>query len=198
MQRVVNGFQWPEYDIVSSISVWGTLDALDAAVALCPQRRVAVHVGAGVGVWTKRLADAFGVVYAFEPDHDNFSHLCRNCDAPNVIRLQAALGGIAGHTALMGDRRDCGQIWLERKGNVPVLTLDSFKLEALDFLAITTEGFETYVLKGAGDTLAKHRPVVLAESSGKGWKYGFEEDDLDRAVTDYKVENRPPYKVLTP
>jgi hypothetical protein len=47
---------------------------------------------------------------------------------------------------------------------VPVTLLDTYRLQACDFLKIDVEGMECQVLEGAADTLARHKPVIYVEN----------------------------------
>ena len=63
------------------------------------------------------------------------------------------------------------------KLDVPVATLDSFDLEAVDMIKIDCEGFELQVLKGAVETLKRWRPALIVEQKPDNCsRYGH--DDL--------------------
>ena len=51
---------------------------------------------------------------------------------------------------------------------VPLRTIDSLKLDRLDFLKADVEGFEFEMLSGCAQTLQRCRPVVFVESVGPG------------------------------
>ena len=56
------------------------------ALGLTKQRRVALDVGAHVGIWTRHLAEEFDTVWAMEPNPENFDCLTRNTDdLDNVV-----------------------------------------------------------------------------------------------------------------
>jgi hypothetical protein len=46
---------------------------------------------------------------------------------------------------------------------VPMVSLDSLKLERLDLVKLDVEGMELDVLRGARATMEKHRPVMCIE-----------------------------------
>lgn len=46
---------------------------------------------------------------------------------------------------------------------VPLLAVDSFKFERVDFMKIDVEGMELSVLEGALKTIKKHKPILTIE-----------------------------------
>ncbi len=60
-----------------------------------------------------------------------------------------------------------------------------------------------FILRGAMQTLRAHKPVVFCRLQTKAWKYGFEDDDIDRmlekegyAVKHEEVADPFPFKVF--
>ena len=45
-----------------------------------------------------------------------------------------------------------------------MITLDSLKLERLDFMKVDVEGYELNVLKGGEETIKRYRPVIWCEA----------------------------------
>lgn len=64
---------------------------------------------------------------------------------------------------------NCGSSRIENNGSTPVScnTLDSFGLKNVSLIKIDTEGYEINVVKGAENTLKKHRPVIIAELASR-------------------------------
>ena len=59
-----------------------------------------------------------------------------------------------------------------------MVTLDSLHLADVSIIKIDCEGFEMAVLRGAEETLARWKPVVVVEQKkGHAQKYGFGETD---------------------
>lgn len=54
---------------------------------------------------------------------------------------------------------------------VEVHTLDSFKLENVDFIKIDVEGTELEVIKGARRTIMESKPMVIVEQKGNDQKF---------------------------
>jgi len=173
------------------------LHKLRAALAHQPtgRRRVAVDIGAHVGLWSMHLVKAFAHVHAFEPIPPHGDLWRRNVAASNATLHRTALGARSatvamevpeettgnGHVVIgrggcssavpripdvsNPDRRD---LWL----GVPMRTLDSFALEEVDFIKIDVEGFERPVIEGAVETILRYRPHVVVEQKGNETAYG--------------------------
>ncbi|MCA8292968.1 FkbM family methyltransferase [Burkholderia sp. AU30198] len=136
-----------------------------------------VEAGANLGSHTVMLSRAVGergTVYALEPQRHTFQLLCANLalnQRLNVRALQCAVGDTEGSVAfpvfdprspnnfgassLLGANRDTEP--------VPLRTLDSLDLPRVDFLKADVEGFEPNLIRGARDTLRRHRPIVYLE-----------------------------------
>lgn len=181
MDRTVNGLSWPEYDILHAFTAWKG-EPLKAVDPLLSERRIAVQAGGTVGVTTRELCKRFGAIYVFEPDADNFRHLVMNCPEPKVAKLQAALGEVHGMAGMQGMRQDCASFFIDGKGLVPVLRVDDFKFPFLDLLYLDCEGFEALAIRGGKETIERCKPVIFCRQETKGWKYGFEGDDIDREL----------------
>ena len=49
------------------------------------------------------------------------------------------------------------------KFQIPMLTIDSLKLNACDMIQLDVEGFEQFAISGAIETIKKFKPVIIAE-----------------------------------
>lgn len=179
IKRVVNGFSWPERDIACVAAVFEQMDSIDVVSKYCKEKRLVIQAGGNCGVWPKDLASKFKVVYTFEPDAENFTYLVQNCPEHNIVKIQAGLGAVHGMSGMTGSRKNCGEYWMEGTGFVPILKLDDFIFPYVDLICLDIEGFEHHALTGGLETIKKFKPPILAENKGKGWKYGYEEDDID-------------------
>jgi len=139
-----------------------------------------VDVGANVGVHTVRLASlvgADGEVIAIEPDPDVVRRTRRNVSLnglPNVRIIGAAASERAGELRLYrpGPRdTNRARASLMRHSyltgsvtTVPVVTVDDACGGApVALIKIDVEGHEAAVVRGAADTIARHRPSVVFE-----------------------------------
>lgn len=137
------------------------------SLAFVKQRRVALDIGANVGLWSRSLVKEFAQVIAFEPVALFRQCLELNVTAKNITVSPVALGnenttanmnlteGNTGHTHI--DPNSIGS------GDTPVVTLDSMNLAVADYMKLDCEGFEYRVLQGAEQTIQRCRPVVVVE-----------------------------------
>lgn len=131
---------------------------------------VSIDIGANIGTWARELAamSPAGKVYALEPASHTYALLERNAaEVSNVVPHRLALADEPGvmHLAYA---MSSGVRFLSNEGEpVTVETLDNFvegeKVSRVDFIKLDVEGAEMKVLKGAEETLRKHRPVVVFE-----------------------------------
>ena len=155
---------------------------VDRVIALCRQRRCAVQAGANGGIVPLKLAGAFGEVVAFEPFLGNFCAARLNLqDCENVTLYMAALGAkvascrvtLRDGNEIAGPVSNSGALQTRPSGLVPVMTIDMLALPACDLIMLDVEGDELPALRGAAQTIARHRPVIVAEDKGLGERYGI-------------------------
>lgn len=139
----------------------------DRSIQLCKHRRLALDVGANVGLWTRSLVTHFAQVVAFEPVPMFHECLSKNVTASNLLLESIALGdsnttarmniteGNTGHTHI--DPTSMGQ------GDTQVRTLDSRNYDNVDYIKLDCEGYEYRVLQGAVNTVKRCRPVIVIE-----------------------------------
>lgn len=162
-------------------------DRIAAALEFLPanRRRVAIDVGAHIGLWTRWLARDFVCTHAFEPIKRHLACLRQNLfdDYGYVEIHNCALGDVQGSIAM------CGTISTSGRSHVydPCLTskvteearcfpLDFYEYEDVDFIKIDVEGYETHVLEGARKTIKANHPVIVIEQLGHEERYGETRD----------------------
>ena len=145
----------------------------------------ALDIGANIGSITVALAKKVGpsgLVLAFEPQRPAYFCLCGNValthtinqtrcfnvavsDSDQVVQVPVVnlqkpfnVGGVR-----IGDEH-YDQACNLPKEDVPCVAIDQFDLERVDLMKIDVESMEAKVLKGASATIARCRPVVLAEA----------------------------------
>jgi FkbM family methyltransferase len=145
-------------------------DVLQAGLTYCRRRQVAVDIGAHVGLWARVLCDHFSRVLAFEPVFTDCFR--RNLeDKSNVTLYPVALSDRSGSVEMEVNEGNSGSTHVAsvptgRGETVPTATLDSYGLADVDLIKIDVEGWEYRVLRGAGETLLRCRPVVIFEHKG--------------------------------
>lgn len=154
----------------------------DAAMAHVRHRRVALDVGANIGLWSWLMARDFDQVHAFEPVADYAACWRQNVSGPRVHLHQLALGAAAG-TARMVCRTDgsCGDTTVDvgQGGSVvgedvEIRTLDSYAFNEVDLIKCDNEGYEVFVMHGGAKTIERCRPVVIVEQKpGHGKQFGL-------------------------
>lgn len=153
-------------------------DLIRKTVRVTSERRVAVDVGACVGMATIGLKHYFDKVIAFEADPRNYECLLKNTEflkdvtchnyavsdiSGKLVRLYRE-PGCCGHTTFAGG---------EEKNAVDVfsITLDDALINTpVDFIKIDVEGMEEFVLRGAAAILMMYKPTILLEISKANWK----------------------------
>lgn len=131
---------------------------------LARQRRVAVDVGAHVGLWAWPMAHMFQTVHAFEPMSNVRECFERNVPARNVIMHPVALGARPGRVEMQTAPGSSGDTHVvPAGGGVAVLPLDAFNLVDVDYIKIDCEGYEHEVVEGARKTLERCRPAICVE-----------------------------------
>jgi FkbM family methyltransferase len=156
-------------------------DELLSAGLLGTTRPNVVDVGANVGQFTTAVRTFFpgSTVTAFEPDPEVHAVLADNARRLGGVRTQAlAMGESASLLPLY--RHAISAMSTLRPGlverydphnlvMVPVVRLDDVTshLASVDLLKIDVEGFEVQVLKGATETLARTRLLLVEVSLGR-------------------------------
>jgi len=149
-----------------------------------------VDAGANIGLhslfFSKRVGKG-GKIYAFEPSTKIFSRLMahiRDNQLKNIEGFCLALGAKQGTAVVMDNEQDTSRTFLRsdlsdraETSTVTVETLDSFAkvrgLGKIDFLKIDVEGFESEILAGAMNLLARQEIKVI--------QIELDECSLDRA-----------------
>ena len=147
----------------------------------CIKLAIDIHVGAHVGIWTRRLANDFEKVIAFEPLKKHIECHKKNCEGlENVTLNEVALSHKKGTNIITTRDTNSGMSTMDTprwkwKKSFPQMiesrTLDSYKLPKIDFIKIDVEGWEEHVLEGGMKTILKHRPIMYIEIWDKNLTY---------------------------
>lgn len=149
-----------------------------------------VDVGANVGSYTLLACGVSGARgVAFEPIPDTFERMLENIRL-NHLEEQVdchnlGVGREEGVLLFTSDQNTTNHALAEGESSehateVRVVNLDSMLINQKPFLLkIDVEGFETPVLEGAMNTLAKPSlKAVIMELNGSGARYGFDEEAI--------------------
>jgi FkbM family methyltransferase len=185
-----------------------TLSPFEREIALLPRflaaEKIAIDVGANVGVFTTLMARHARKVLAFEPHPSCAAQLrslrLRNCEVIETalsdrngtapLRVPLAAGGdlhALSTLAAGNDFQTQPEIGGIRDVTVATTRLDTALASRLapadkvSFVKIDVEGHELAVLRGAADTVARHRPVLLVETEAR---HGVELDDVFTLLAD--------------
>jgi FkbM family methyltransferase len=139
---------------------------LRAALEHCKNFRVAVDVGAHVGMWTMQLQKKFRTVHAFEPVEE-----FRKCFVENVapgkigsLNLHCcALGASEGAISMHVNPEDTGGTHVSGDGEVHIQPMDIFGFDKVDFIKIDVEGLEFDVVRGGEETIRRCQPCMIIE-----------------------------------
>lgn len=152
--------------------------------------RMALDIGANVGIFSKHFGSRFQNVIAFEPCSGNFEALLANVPS-NVECRKQAVGNEMGWADVHFTPRQCGGAHVcsmdddervvtnpnivvnpENVERVELITIDSLDLEHCDLIKLDVQGCEEIVLRGAMRTIKRCRPVIILEEKPMGGKDG--------------------------
>jgi FkbM family methyltransferase len=151
----------------------------DAAMQFVQRKRVAIDVGAHVGLWSYWMAQDFGLL------HEHIDCWRKNMDGFwNAELHPVALGNDVREVGLETGESSSGDTAVKVDGTgVAMGTLDSYAFQNVDLLKIDCEGYEVFVLEGAQDMLVRCQPVVIVEQKpGHGQRFGRGEKDAVRLL----------------
>jgi FkbM family methyltransferase len=155
---------------------------------------IILDVGANTGLYSvfySKLAGETGKVFAFEPDAETYKILLKNLklnNCTNVVPFNYALSDKECIIEMVSELANDAHLktgdafkYMKESNNIsPVspgknsmkaICLDSLEeiknLEKINFIKIDVEGAELLVLRGAKQTLQKHKPKIVFELSGQ-------------------------------
>ena len=143
------------------------LAKIEKCLAVTERRRVALDIGAHVGVYTWHLSRYFQCVHAFEPAAPNYQCLLENVGhLNNMYTHNVAIGDEPGRLRIHQGDNTKNVRWsaLVEGGDycdVDMITIDSLKLKHVDYIRVDVKGYEPKVIAGAAETIARCRPLVL-------------------------------------
>lgn len=128
-----------------------------------------IQAGGNCGLYPVCLTEFFHPVITFEPNPVNFYCLVNNCQTPNVIKINAAVGRKTGRVKSVEIHpSNFGMSKVEDTDDgtyVPMVTIDSFDFTDVGMIQLDTEGYEYDALVGATKTIKNNKPVIMLEST---------------------------------
>jgi FkbM family methyltransferase len=197
--------RWLPEDIRTAPSVLvnhGEYEPTELAIIsqLVRSSRIVLDVGANIGWYSlhlgRLLRESGGKVYSFEPVPQTYAELVHNIAlnvfSDSIMPFNMALGEAAKMLqfyipAFTGSvAASSRKLFPDDENRVvecPVVTLDEFiamqQIEQVDFIKCDVEGSELFVLQGARETIAAHRPIIMIELLRKWAKaFGYHPDDI--------------------
>jgi len=174
---IPKSFHVPVWSFVQKISGHAEPEMLRLA-EFVPPGRIALDVGANIGLFSHALSRLCPRVEAFEPQPGCLEslrafagttggrvvvHPTAVSDQDGVLTLHipeadGTNSGLATFRATVA-----GQSGPVRALDVPVRRLDGFNFKNVGFIKVDVEGHEIEVLRGAEETLRRERPVLMIE-----------------------------------
>jgi len=130
-------------------------------------RRLALDIGANIGLWSRDLCAEFDSVMAFEPVEQFRLCLEKNVTADNLLTMPCALGEQETMIQMIVTEGNTGHSHVDQNsmgtGSVQMHTLDYFMLDTVDYIKIDCEGYELPIVRGAEQTIKRCRPIMVVE-----------------------------------
>lgn len=160
-------------------------EELDFVYSRLSNFRVAIDIGAHIGLVSNQLSQRFNNVESFELNPSI-------CKCLKINMTQKGCNNVTIHNCGLGqekklvslkykskdttDKRSFGVHVNEKSGNILITSLDSFNFIDVDFIKIDTEGYEPLVLLGALQTIKNFKPIIMLENKGHSRRYGYDEN----------------------
>tara|TARA_B100000925_G_scaffold263150_1_gene220887 strand:- start:14692 stop:15372 length:681 start_codon:yes stop_codon:yes gene_type:complete len=156
---------------------------LQTAISHCAKLRIAVDIGAHVGITAFRLSQSFEHVHAFEVNTNLLPCLHHNLNMKGVHNCTThpvGIGDVEKDVDIKTTNKSFGtHVDPDKKtGKYKIKTLDSFEIQNVDFIKIDAEGYEPLVIKGALKTIEKYKPIILYERKDHPERYGYKRDSI--------------------
>lgn len=206
IHRFITGKEVAIIEGDTHISEWvkqnGRLDhdrsLLPVIAKYIPNGGTAIDVGAYIGdhtIFYAQRVGQHGKVVAFEPNPIPFECLEYNMQKfPNVQVLNMGASDTDEGISIQQDS-NVGASRPKQGGDIQCITIDSLNLDRCDFIKMDCEGFELKALKGAMETILKHRPVMLIEINDHALKaQGLSRNDVLQYVSDLGYTFRNVYE----
>lgn len=140
------------------------------------KKRIAIDVGAHIGFWSYYLCKNFGHVHSFEPIESHIECFKKNVTNTNFTLHEIGLGNKKAKTSFNIPVEISGMASVndKKEGEIPMLPLDTFNFNEVDFIKIDVEGYEKFVIEGAKYTILRNKPIIILEEKEHSGLYGLQ------------------------
>jgi len=179
-------------------------EVLAALKSLARPGGVVLDIGANVGLFSllmARWAGKTGRVLAFEPAPESLqalrTHIQLNLLTDRIAAIGCAVSDTTGEAKFYAHSFNgentlsaafARRVPVARPVLVPVTTVDAFCAAhriAPALLKVDIEGFEIHALRGAKETLRRHRPAVVVELHPMNWpEIGVSRDQAEQTLSE--------------
>lgn len=152
----------------------------------CKSKRTVIQAGGHCGLYAYQYSKLFEKVFTFEPEDLNHFCLTENLTGLKNIQInKCALGNEKSSISLNINRKNCGNhsVNTNELGDIPLLPIDSFKIENVDLIHLDLEGFELYALQGAKKTIKRNKPVIVLETNSFCENYNYTIEELEEYLS---------------
>ena len=152
------------------------------AMSACAKWRVAIDVGAHVGITAYQMAKSFEHVHAFEINPKIYECLKYNLakrNITNVTTYPVGVGDVEKTVDIVTTNKSFStHVKPEASGHIPIKPLDFFNFRDVDFIKIDAEGYEPFVALGGLETIKRCTPVIMYECKDHPKRYGYHSDSI--------------------
>ena len=146
-----------------------------------------LDIGVNIGTHSIVYSKIFKSVISFEPDDYNYNQTKENLlinNVTNVELMNKALGSKKGFVKKLqhsNHSRGCifTQLTNDNKG-IGQITLDSLKLNNIDYIKIDVEGNELDIMKGAIETIKENKPIIEFEYNHTSKRLNIKYDNIEK------------------
>lgn len=160
-------------DIIANLN-FAEREELDHVKQYIKPGSVIADIGANIGNHTLYFAHYLSPlkIHSFEPQKTMFDILSKNCELNQLqdkVQLYNYCLGEREAVACLNtyDLKNAGGASFtisDSSSGYKMITLDSLKLDRLDFMKVDVEGYELNVLKGSEEAIKRCRPVIWCEA----------------------------------
>jgi len=142
------------------------------SLSFLESKRIAIDIGANVGLWAKDFCEIFHEVMLFEPYKLNIECLKKNLENYQNFKIfdcalsnKNSLGELYIHEKGLGSNSLVPSYGITKTENIQLKKLDDFEFQNVDYIKIDVQFHELEVIEGSIDTLKNNNPVLCIEAA---------------------------------